>query len=156
MFWKRNNDQATLTQDDSVIEKKKEEAVSKAQDYINDKDKLQNLIKEAEQKADLNQNKNGIVQETWDNLKNMFELIKAYIKGDYRNIPYGSLALIVGTVLYFVMPADAIPDIIAALGFTDDAAVIAFTLKKVKEDIDKFLEWKNTHDLKNSDLTDKE
>nr|WP_281427646.1 DUF1232 domain-containing protein [Mesobacillus maritimus] len=72
----------------------------------------------------------------------MFELVRAYIKGDYRNIPYGSLVLIVGAILYFVMPADAIPDVIAGLGFTDDAAVIGFTLRQVKADLDKFNAWK--------------
>ncbi|WP_180953983.1 YkvA family protein [Bacillus sp. M6-12] len=159
MFWKRNEDK-TLTKDknefqsETILSKKNEEAMNKAQVYLNDTDKLQDLIKEAEQKADLNQDKKGFVQETLESLKNMFELVKAYIKGDYRNIPYGSLALIVGTVLYFVMPADAIPDIIAALGFTDDAAVIAFTLKKVKEDIDKFLEWKKSNELISNESED--
>ncbi|PLS18633.1 hypothetical protein CVD28_05710 [Bacillus sp. M6-12] len=159
LFWKRNEDK-TLTKDknefqsETILSKKNEEAMNKAQVYLNDTDKLQDLIKEAEQKADLNQDKKGFVQETLESLKNMFELVKAYIKGDYRNIPYGSLALIVGTVLYFVMPADAIPDIIAALGFTDDAAVIAFTLKKVKEDIDKFLEWKKSNELISNESED--
>lgn len=32
-------------------------------------------------------------------------------------------AILMGALAYFVMPIDAIPDIIAMLGFTDDAAV---------------------------------
>ena len=31
----------------------------------------------------------------------------------------------VGALAYFVLPFDAIPDIFAGIGFTDDAAVIA-------------------------------
>nr|WP_276608247.1 DUF1232 domain-containing protein [Aquibacillus halophilus] len=83
----------------------------------------------------------------------MVELVKSYIKGDYKNIPYGSLILIVAAIVYFVMPADAVPDFIAGLGFVDDAAVVAFTLKKVKEDLDKFVEWKNGRDEDESKST---
>ena len=32
--------------------------------------------------------------------------------------------MLLAALAYFVMPADAIPDIIAGLGFTDDAAVL--------------------------------
>ena len=126
----------------SSFKEKNEEAMSKAKEYLQDKDKLQKLIKDAEEKAKDKEDKKGFVQETWDSLKTMFELVKAYIKGDYRNIPYGSLVLIVGSILYFVMPADAIPDVIVGLGFTDDAAVIGFTLKKISDDLNKFQTWK--------------
>jgi uncharacterized membrane protein YkvA (DUF1232 family) len=34
-------------------------------------------------------------------------------------------AVLFGALGYFLMPADAIPDIVAGLGFTDDASVIA-------------------------------
>ncbi len=34
-------------------------------------------------------------------------------------------AMMIAALAYFVMPADAIPDVFAGIGFTDDAAVIA-------------------------------
>ena len=41
-----------------------------------------------------------------------------------------------GTILaslgYFISPADAIPDVVVGLGFTDDAAVISATLATVR------------------------
>ncbi|PLT35166.1 YkvA family protein [Bacillus sp. V5-8f] len=123
-----------------------EEAITKVREYIKDKDKLKRLIRDAEEKSEQAKNKKGFVQDTLDNLKSMFELVKAYIKGDYRNIPYRSLIVIIGAILYFVMPADSIPDVLVGLGFTDDAAVIAFALKQVKEDLDKFIVWKNTQE----------
>ena len=130
------------------IKERNTEVNNKAKEYLKNKDKLQKLIKEAEEKVEEKEEKKGFVKETWDNLQAMFELVKSYIKGDYKNIPYGSLVLIVGAILYFVMPTDAIPDFIAVLGFTDDATVIAFTLKKVKGDIDKFIAWKNEQEVK--------
>ena len=39
--------------------------------------------------------------------------------------PLAAKGLILGALAYFVIPVDAIPDIFAGIGFTDDAAVIA-------------------------------
>ncbi len=41
----------------------------------------------------------------------------------------GTIAAALG---YFLSPADAIPDVIAGIGFTDDASVIATTLATVR------------------------
>lgn len=38
-------------------------------------------------------------------------------------------AALIATIAYFVAPADMIPDFIAGLGFTDDAAVLATTVR---------------------------
>lgn len=40
-------------------------------------------------------------------------------------------AAVAAALAYFVVPLDAIPDILVPLGYTDDAAVIAATLKTV-------------------------
>ena len=143
------------TEDEILAFEEKREAVNnKAKEYLHDKEKLKNLIEEAEVKAKDEKSNKGIVKETWDSLKEMFELVKAYINGDYRRIPYGSLLMIVGAILYFVMPVDTIPDFLAVLGFTDDAAVIAFTIKKVKKDLDQFIEWKQQQEINLEDETE--
>jgi uncharacterized membrane protein YkvA (DUF1232 family) len=38
---------------------------------------------------------------------------------------------LIGALAYFILPIDAVPDIIAGLGFTDDAAVLLAALKVV-------------------------
>ncbi len=48
-----------------------------------------------------------------------------------RATPMRVRAAIMGALAYFIMPADAMPDFMPLLGFTDDAAVIAATLKLV-------------------------
>lgn len=40
--------------------------------------------------------------------------------------------ILLAAMAYFIMPADAIPDIVPILGFTDDAAVIAAALTAVR------------------------
>ena len=42
--------------------------------------------------------------------------------------PIAAKGVMLGALAYFVMPIDAIPDIFAGIGFTDDAAVIAAVL----------------------------
>ena len=38
-------------------------------------------------------------------------------------------AVLMAALAYFVMPADMIPDVLAGLGFTDDAAVLMMAVK---------------------------
>lgn len=42
--------------------------------------------------------------------------------------PTPAKALMMAALAYFVLPTDAIPDVIAGIGFTDDAAVLAAVL----------------------------
>jgi len=42
--------------------------------------------------------------------------------------PMAAKGIMLGALAYFVMPIDAIPDVFAGIGFTDDAAVIAAVL----------------------------
>ncbi|RFU65194.1 YkvA family protein [Peribacillus glennii] len=152
MFWKSKEQDTEMRLTDEERKEKSfgskvvdlsEEAIIKVKEYLKNDDKLKRLIRDAEEKTEQNKYKKGFVEETLDSLKSMCELIKAYVTGDYRNIPYKSLIVIIGSILYFVMPADSIPDVLVGLGFTDDAAVIAFAIKQVKDDLDKFIAWKS-------------
>ncbi len=49
--------------------------------------------------------------------------------------PIAAKASIALALVYFISPIDAIPDFIAALGFTDDAGVIATTLLLIKSQL---------------------
>jgi len=73
--------------------------------------------------------------------KAAFRLVRAYAKGDYRDISIESFGLIVASIIYFVMPVDVLPDFIVALGFIDDAALLTWTLNTVANDIDRFIRW---------------
>ncbi|MEH7356902.1 DUF1232 domain-containing protein, partial [Neobacillus drentensis] len=64
------------------------------------------------------------------------------IKGEYREIPKGSIIMIIATIIYFVSPVDFIPDFIVGLGLFDDAAVIGFAIKQISSDLEKFKDWK--------------
>ena len=56
------------------------------------------------------------------------QLVAAWYCAKDPATPMHARAVLLGALAYFLLPADAIPDIIAAVGFTDDASVIAAVL----------------------------
>lgn len=68
-------------------------------------------------------------------------MIKAYAIGEYRDIPWRSILLIVAAVIYFVNPLDLVPDIIPITGLTDDFAILVWIYNTLSNEIDKFLLW---------------
>ena len=55
----------------------------------------------------------------------MEDVVAAYYCALDPNTPFRVRATLIGALAYFVMPLDIIPDFILALGFTDDAALLA-------------------------------
>jgi uncharacterized membrane protein YkvA (DUF1232 family) len=109
--------------------------------YLKSPKKLSGLIDKAKSKAQsINQES---LKEIWNSLMGFFRLIFIHAKGEYSEIPWQSLILIVATILYFLIPIDVIPDFIGGLGYIDDVALIAWVANVVKPDIDKFLEWES-------------
>lgn len=117
---------------------------SKANEYMNDKKKAKDLLHQALNKAN---EKKSTLGEVWEKLQLLFELFHSWIKGDYKEIPKRSIIMIIATIIYFVVPTDAIPDFIVGLGLIDDVAVISFALQQISGDIEKFKVWKmSKHD----------
>lgn len=52
------------------------------------------------------------------------EALSAYYLARDPETPLRTKGMIYAALAYFVVPTDAIPDVIAGLGFTDDAAVL--------------------------------
>lgn len=63
------------------------------------------------------------------------DLLAAYYCAFDRATPLPVKASLIGALAYFVLPADAVPDVLPALGFTDDAAVLAAAIKLVSSHI---------------------
>ena len=102
-------------------------------------ERMLDLVANAQSKA--GQNRGGKLAGVFDSISASFRLLKAYAAGEYRQISLESMALIVASIIYFVMPFDAVPDFIVALGFLDDAALLAWTFRSVAADIEAFLGW---------------
>lgn len=68
-------------------------------------------------------------------------LMRAYALGHYREIPWKTMLIIVGAVIYFINPIDLLPDILPITGLSDDFAVLLWVYNSVRNEIDKFLTW---------------
>jgi uncharacterized membrane protein YkvA (DUF1232 family) len=53
------------------------------------------------------------------------DVVAAYYCALDQRTPLHARAILLGAVAYFVTPFDVIPDVIAGIGFTDDATVLA-------------------------------
>lgn len=115
---------------------------SKAREYFNDKEKVKGLFNEATQKAETDKD---ALDEIIEKLQLLLEVLQAWYKGTYKEIPKKSIIMIIAAIIYFVSPVDLIPDFIVGAGYIDDAAVIAFAIKQIAEDLEKFKLWKETN-----------
>ena len=63
------------------------------------------------------------------------DLIAGYYCAFDRNTPRQVRIVLLGALAYFVLPFDAMPDLMPALGFADDAAVLATVVQLVASHI---------------------
>jgi uncharacterized membrane protein YkvA (DUF1232 family) len=77
-----------------------------------------------------------------DDFKLLIAIVQDYAKGQYRKIPFWSIAAIVAGFLYVLNPLDLIPDFIPIVGQIDDAAVVAACLLMVRQDLHRYKKWK--------------
>jgi uncharacterized membrane protein YkvA (DUF1232 family) len=61
------------------------------------------------------------------------DAVAAFYCATDRSTPAYVRAVLLGALAYFVMPIDLIPDFIAGLGFTDDAAVFMAAFSAVRK-----------------------
>jgi uncharacterized membrane protein YkvA (DUF1232 family) len=75
------------------------------------------------------------VRETVGKIPFTEDAVAAYYCAVDRATPLGVKAILMGALAYFVMPLDVIPDFIAGLGYTDDAAVLIAAIKAIRDNL---------------------
>lgn len=113
----------------------------RAQRYLDDPAKLNDLLSQVQKKQKHTRLLPAPVANAAGSLAVMGRMLGAYAKRDYRAVPWGVLISAAASLLYFVMPWDAVPDFILGMGLVDDAALIAFIASQIKGEIDKFMLW---------------
>lgn len=91
--------------------------------------------------------RSDVLSAVWEDLRTMLRLLVRWADRSYRHISWTPLAVIVGALLYFVIPADVIPDALAGLGFVDDVSVITMAVRRVRGELDRFRTWENNQAL---------
>ena len=110
----------------------------KAEKLGQDPKKTGRILDAATRKAD---QRKGPIAGLFEELAALIRMVRAHISGSYRGAPWQSIVLALGTIVYFLSPVDAILDTIPVLGLVDDAALITWTIRSIRADIDAFLGW---------------
>ena len=75
--------------------------------------------------------KRGPVEKIWETVLKLYEAFRS------PDIPHKTKIVILGALLYLIVPLDIIPDVLLPAGFLDDVAVIAFIYSQCKDLIEK-------------------
>ncbi len=119
-------------------------ALKKASEVLQSSPRMRNVVNKATEKVNDfsvdNLKTSGLVAR----LKVFIRMVKAYAKGDYRDIEWKHILLVMAALLYFITPLDLIPDFIPVSGFIDDFTVLVWVYNKVQHEIDRFQLWESS------------
>ncbi len=71
----------------------------------------------------------------------LFDLIKDYADGSYREVPKRTVFAAAVALLYVLNPFDLIPDFVPGVGYVDDSAILMLVIRSVRADIDDYRTW---------------
>lgn len=116
---------------------------ARSSEYLDDKFKLNQLLEKAKIKMDRGRSQ---LNEAWDTIQVFYRMMKAYVKGEYRNIPTDKMILIIAAFIYLVSPVDAIMDFLPG-GLIDDGAIFLWLLNSLGSEIQQFREWEKENTI---------
>ncbi len=111
---------------------------AEAEKLLQDEDKMERFLQRLEKKLKTV----PLVGNKLATVPIMASLLKSYIKKEYTDIPIGTIIAIISALIYFVSPIDIVPDSIPALGYFDDAAVVAACWLLVESDVNEYSTWR--------------
>lgn len=115
--------------------------LDRAREVVKDNERIRSVLIKAGEKlskvGDGSEESIGFMAQ----LKLLIRMVRAHISGAYRAFAPMTLLMFVFAILYFITPLDLVPDIVPALGFTDDITVALLIMKRFSADIEKYREW---------------
>ncbi len=115
-----------------------------ARKLVDEPKAIDDLARRAEAKARGSGSRLGAVKR---DLQTMIRMLRAWAGGKYKGISIASVVIIAGAVLYFLNPIDAVADFLPFIGFSDDIAVLAFAINRLKSEFEKFEDWEQNIDI---------
>ncbi|MGE0519611.1 MAG: YkvA family protein [Candidatus Binatia bacterium] len=70
------------------------------------------------------------------------QCLRDVARGAYPQLPWKTVAMLIGALSYFLAPADALPDLVPLSGFLDDAAVMSLLFGAVEADLRAYCAWR--------------
>jgi len=115
-------------------------AFENAKRMFSSKEKVLETLDTAFKKSIDLENDKGEVSSLTEKVKLFILMIRSYVKGEYREVPFKSILLILAGLIYFINPFDLIGDFIPGIGYIDDIGLILWILKSVEDDVIRFKE----------------
>jgi len=137
-----NNEEKTPFNGEDEKEKFSEFTLG-AEETLKDKEKTQSIIEKALRLLKKITAKS--IKALQEDILLMLDILKAYITGRYRKIPFKSLIMILAAVNYLLFPFDVLFDYLpGGIGFLDDCALLTATIMAIESDLKAYKAWKAT------------
>ncbi len=114
---------------------------SQARELLSDRERLSNTLDRAFKKVVNIEGEDSEIQRVVNKVKLFIRMIRSYIEGEYREVPWKTIVIMVAGLIYFINPLDLVPDFIPGLGYLDDITIILWIFKSVEDDILHYQEY---------------
>lgn len=100
------------------------------------------VLKQAVKRLQRYENVRELAGDVREQFSTLIRLLRAYIRGEYKEVSLRNVALSIAALLYFVSPFDILPDWLP-LGFVDDAALLAWVYNTFSDEFEAFRQWED-------------
>lgn len=112
--------------------------LGKSKEYIGKPEKIKQLLSDAVSKLNI-----GALAMVKGQLLLLISYLGDIATGKYKDYSTANLAMAIAGLVYLVSPLDLVPDAIPLLGWGDDATVLAFVLKNLDAELERYKQWKS-------------
>jgi uncharacterized membrane protein YkvA (DUF1232 family) len=87
--------------------------------------------------------KSEVLRKLVDDVKTLVGMVRDYVRGDYREVSWKSIAAAVVALLYVADPIDLVPDVIPVVGQLDDEATLLLAIYLIGDDLRRYRAWRD-------------
>jgi uncharacterized membrane protein YkvA (DUF1232 family) len=120
-------------------------AKNTAGNLISNRYRLMMLLGQLGKKVNSIEDKKRITTEVKEKIFVLGRLLRAFATGRYKALPWKASVSIIAATIYFINPADIIPDIIPFTGLVDDFGILVWTYNSLESELIRFIEWEKAN-----------